>query len=141
VAVTAAVTALGAGTAGATVVDKGHYTSEPYSFSPDDCGFDVDVEGTSSGHFRLRAGKGKTDTAFFKLDNYSFTETQTNPDTGEFVTITANAIFNEIKAKRVEGSIFRALGNRGRSVPVVRLGRSARGARSRVRALPHPVRH
>ena len=106
VAVTAAVTAMGAGTAGATVVDRGHYTSEPYSFSYDDCGFDVDVEGTSSGHFRIRAGKGKTDTAFFALDNYSFTETQTNPETGEFVTITANAVFNEIRAKRVEGSIF-----------------------------------
>src|SRR5215208_4627187 len=106
VAVTAAVTAIGAGTAGATVVDRGHYTSEPYSFSHDDCGFDVDVEGTSSGHFRLRAGKGKTDTAFFALDNYSFVETQTNPETGAFVTITANAVFNEIRARRVEGNIF-----------------------------------
>ena len=106
VAVTAAVTAIGAGTAWATVVDRGHYTSEPYSFSHDDCGFDVDVEGTSSGHFRVRAGKGKTDTAFFALDNYSFTETQTNPETGEFVTITANAVFNEIKATRVAGNSF-----------------------------------
>ena len=106
VTVTAAVTALGAGPAGATVVERGHYTSEPYSFSHDDCGFDVDVEGTSSGHFRVRAGKGKTDTAFFQLDNYSFTETQTNPANGKFVTITANASFNEVKAKRVEGTVF-----------------------------------
>ena len=60
----------------------------------------------SSGHYRFRAGKGKTDTAFFNLDNYSFTETQTNPETGEFLTITANVVFNEIKATRVEGSIF-----------------------------------
>ena len=44
----------------ATVVEKGFYSDEPYSFSYDDCGFDVDVEGTSSGHFRIRAGKGKT---------------------------------------------------------------------------------
>jgi hypothetical protein len=102
----AAVTALVAATAGATVVERGHYSSQPYSFSHDDCGFQVDVEGTSSGHFRLRAGKGKTDTAFFALDNYSFTETQTNPATGEFVTIEANAVFNEIRAKRVEGTIF-----------------------------------
>lgn len=102
----AAVTVLGGAPSNAAVVDKGRYFSEPYSFSHDDCGFDVDVEGTASGHFRIRAGKGKTDTAFFALDNYSFTETQTNPETGEFVTITANAVFNEIKAKRVEGSIF-----------------------------------
>lgn len=105
VAVTVAVAALGTGTAGATVVERGKY-SEPYSFTHDDCGFDVDVEGTVSGNFRLRAGKGKTDTAFFNLDNYSFTETQTNPVTGEFLTITGNAIFNEIKATRVEGSVF-----------------------------------
>jgi hypothetical protein len=102
----AAATALVAATAGATVVDRGHYSSEPYSFSYDDCGFVVDVEGTSSGHFRFREGKGKTDSAFFTLDNYSFTETQTNPETGEFVTIEANAVFNEIRAKRVEGTIF-----------------------------------
>jgi hypothetical protein len=104
-AATAAAT-FGAAASNATVVDSGHYSSEPYSFSHDDCGFPVDVEGTSSGHFRVRAGKGKTDTAFFQLDNYSFTETQTNPETGEFVTIEANAVFNEIRAKRVEGTIF-----------------------------------
>jgi hypothetical protein len=104
--IAAAVTVLGAGSAGATVVDSGHYTSEPYAFSHDDCGFDVDVEGASSGHFRIRAGKGKTDTAFFQLDNYSFTETQTNPANGKFVTIKANASFNEIRAKRVEGTVF-----------------------------------
>jgi len=105
-AAAAAVITLGAPPAGATVVESGRYTSEPYSFSHDDCGFPVDVEGTSSGHFRTRAGKGKADTAFFALDNYSFTETQTNPETGEFLTIEANAVFNEIRAKRVEGTIF-----------------------------------
>lgn len=105
-AVAVAVMILGAPPAGATVVDSGRYTSEPYSFSYDDCGFQVDVEGTSSGHFRIRAGKGKTDTAFFALDNFSYTETQTNPETGEFVTIKANAVFNEIRARHVEGTIF-----------------------------------
>ena len=105
-AAAAAVTAFGGPSANATVVDRGHYFSEPYSFSHDDCGFDVDVEGTSSGVFRVRAGKGKTATAFYGHDNYSFVETQTNPETGAFVTITANAVFNEIKARRVKGSIF-----------------------------------
>jgi hypothetical protein len=33
----------------ATVVEKGFYSDEPYSFSYDDCGFNVDVEGASSG--------------------------------------------------------------------------------------------
>jgi hypothetical protein len=106
VAVTTAVTALGAGTASATVIDRGHYSSDPYAFSHDDCGFDVDVEGTASGQFHIRAGKGKTDTAFFQFDNYSFTETQTNPANGKFLTITANASFRETRAKRVEGNVF-----------------------------------
>jgi hypothetical protein len=102
----AAVAVLGGASAGATVIDKGHYFDEPYSFSHNDCGFEVDVEGTASGSFRIRAGKGKTATAFFGHDNFSFVETQTNPETGAFVTITANAVFNETTARRVEGNVF-----------------------------------
>ena len=106
VATAVAVTALGAGTAGAAVLERGTYTDEPYSFSHTDCGFDVDVAGTNSGHYRIRTGKGKTDTAFFQMDNWSFTETQTNPANGKYVTITANGVFNETKATRVEGTVF-----------------------------------
>jgi hypothetical protein len=105
-AVVAIAMAFAAAQAMATVVEKGFYSDEPYSFSYDDCGFAVDVEGTQSGHFRIRAGKGETETAFFVSDNYSYTETHTNVDTGEFVTIKGNAIFNEIKATHVTGSIF-----------------------------------
>ena len=105
VGVAAAMAVLGAGTASATVFERGRI-SDPYAFSHDDCGFDVDVEGTSSGHFRVREGKGKTATAFFELVNFAFTETQTNPENGKFVTITANASFREIKARRVEGNVF-----------------------------------
>jgi len=64
------------------------------------------VPSASSGTFHTRIGKGKTDTAFFAFDNYSFSETQTNPANGKFVTITANASFREIRAKRVEGTVF-----------------------------------
>jgi hypothetical protein len=90
----------------ATVVDRGFYSDEPYAFGYDDCGFDVSVEGASSGHFRIREGKGETETAFFVSDNYSYTETHTNVDTGAFLTIKGNAVFNEIKATHVEGNIF-----------------------------------
>ena len=103
--IAAAVTVLGAGTASATVFERGTFTNQ-YAFSHDDCGFDVDVEGTSSGHFRVREGKGKTTTAFFELVNFAFTETQTNPANGKFVTVVANASFREIRAKRVEGTVF-----------------------------------
>ena len=105
-AVTAAVMMLGAGTAGATLFEQGRYEDEPFSFSYDDCGFDVDVEGISSGHYRIRQGKGKTATAFFAHDNYEFRETHTNPDTGAFFTLTGNVNFTETKATRVEGTIF-----------------------------------
>jgi hypothetical protein len=104
-AAAAAVLVVGATPAGATVVDRGDY-SNPYSFEYDDCGFPVAVEGTASGHFRIRAGKGDLDTAFFLNDNFSYTETQTNVETGAFLTITGNAVFNEIRATRVEGTIF-----------------------------------
>lgn len=91
--------------AGATVVEKGTY-SNPYSFTFDDCGFDVLVEGVDSGHYSIRAGKGKTDTAFFLHDNYSYSNTQTNVETGAFFTVRGHAVFNEIKATPVGGNIF-----------------------------------
>jgi hypothetical protein len=90
---------------GATVVDRGTYTDE-YAFSYDDCGFPVDVEGTASGHYRIRSGKGKKATAFFVNDNYSYAETHTNADTGAYVTITGNGVFNEIRATRIDTNIF-----------------------------------
>jgi hypothetical protein len=104
-AATATVAMLGGPTASGTVVDRGTYSDE-YAFSYDDCGFPVDVEGTDSGHFRIRAGKGKTATAFFVNDNYSYRETHTNADTGEFVTIVGNAVFNEVKATPLGGNLF-----------------------------------
>lgn len=89
----------------ATVVERGFYSFD-YAFGYDDCGFAVSGEGAASGHFRIRQGKGKTDQAFFASDNYSYEETHTNVDTGAFLTIKGNAVFNEIKATRVEGNIF-----------------------------------
>jgi hypothetical protein len=104
-AVVASVMLTGATQAAATIVVRDQY-SFPYSFDYSDCGFPVVVEGTASGHFSIRAGKGDRDTAFFLTDNYSFTETHTNTDTGAFLTIKGNAVFNEIKATHVEGNIF-----------------------------------
>ena len=104
-AAAAVVAILAATPAGATVVERGTYT-DTYSREYDDCGFRVLRDGTASGHFTVRAGKGKTDTAFFLNDNFSYSETHTNADTGASITVTGNAIWNEIKATRVEGNIF-----------------------------------
>jgi hypothetical protein len=105
IGVVAIATAMGASQAWATVVEKGFYT-QPYDASYDDCGFDVAVEGVANGHFRIRAGKGKDATAFFVSDNYEYTETHTNVDTGAFLTIKGNAVFNEVNATRVSGNVF-----------------------------------
>jgi hypothetical protein len=43
VGIAAAVTLLGGAPAMATIIERGTYTSEPYAFSHDDCGYDVDV--------------------------------------------------------------------------------------------------
>jgi hypothetical protein len=101
----AALAMLGGSGASATVVDRGHYTDE-YAFSYDDCGYPVDVAGTSQGHFRVRAGKGKLATAFFVNDNFAYRETHTNAVTGESVTIVGNVLFNEVKAKPLGGNLF-----------------------------------
>ena len=93
--------------AGATVVERGSYTSEPYSFTHDDCGYDVDVEGTVQRHVPHPGGQGQDGHGLLRSSTTTaFTETQTNPANGKFVTITANASFHEIRAKRVEGTVF-----------------------------------
>jgi hypothetical protein len=104
-AVVAAAVLAGGQSAGAAVIEKGAYTDN-YSFEYNDCGFDVVGEGTVSGHFRIRTGKGKLATAFFLLDNYVYTETHTNPETGDFLTIKGNTLFNEVRAKPLGGNIF-----------------------------------
>ena len=97
--------AVGAPPAGATVVERVAYSDE-YSFSYDDCGFDVNVEGTATGRFHARVGKGALDRAFFGHDNYSYTETHTNAETGASITMTGNAVFNEIRAIPLGGTLF-----------------------------------
>jgi hypothetical protein len=98
-------TSLAAGPVGATVILRDHY-SDDYGDSFDDCGFWIDVTGHDSGIAQLRVGKGDLATAFFLLDNYSFQETWTRRDTGDFVTVSGNGLFHETKATPVEGTIF-----------------------------------
>lgn len=91
--------------ASATVVERGHYSGTD-SFSYDDCGFPVDVEVEFSGVFRIREGKHQNETAFFLQDNFSYREVHTNVDTGEWLVIRGDGVFNETKATRVEGNVF-----------------------------------
>jgi hypothetical protein len=100
--------AFGATPAGAQIFEKGRF-SEPYSFTYDDCGFEVEVEGLEQGRYRIRQGTGKTASFFFVQATSSFREVHTNTDTGEWFVVRGRAVFNEVKARRVEGSIFKAV--------------------------------
>jgi hypothetical protein len=91
--------------AGATVADRGSYADE-YSVVNDECGYDIGMTGADEGRIQWRAGKRANATAFFVNDNFSFTDTWTNPQTGEFITVSGHAIFHDIKASRVEGDVF-----------------------------------
>lgn len=103
--VTTSVLVFSSAPAGATVVERGHYSGTD-SFFYDDCGFPVQGQVEFSGVFRIREGKHRNETAFFVQDNFSFSEVHTNVDTGEFFVVRGDGIFNETKATRIEGSVF-----------------------------------
>ena len=90
--------------ASATVGFKEHYSND-YAFSYDCGATTIEVTGHAEGVAHIRVGKGDFETAFFAHDNYSFTETHTNPD-GDFLVITGNALFQETRATHVAGTIF-----------------------------------
>jgi len=88
----------------ATIAYRDHYSFD-YESSYDCDGRTIDVTGHAEGVSHIRVGKGDLTSAFFAHDNYSFTETHANPD-GDFLVITANALFQETRATHVEGTIF-----------------------------------
>jgi hypothetical protein len=98
-----ALLALLAGPAAGTVVDRGHY-SGTYSDSFDDCGFTLEVEGTFSGQFTVRADRDGE--AFYARDTGSFREVLTNAETREWFVVRGHRVFNEIKATLVSGTVY-----------------------------------
>ena len=99
------VLALCAVPAGATIYERGTY-SEDFEETFVDCGITIHEVGHVDGRYRLREGKGKTAGAFFGHDRFTLETTLTNTANDEFVTLRAHAIFNEIKATRISGTIF-----------------------------------
>jgi len=104
-AVAAAAALVTGAPAGATIFERDIYTND-YAFSYDECGFPVDVAGSVELRFRVRTGTGPDAGAFFLHNRYSFTETHTNPETGEFLTVEMQGLYNEVKATRISGSVF-----------------------------------
>jgi hypothetical protein len=87
----------------ATIVERGQF-ADTFSDSYDDCGFTVDVEGSFSGQYRIREGKGNVETAFFFQQLLSWEETHSA--NGRSITLRGHTVTNEVRARHVEGSIF-----------------------------------
>ena len=101
-----ATTLVGLSPANATMYEEFRYDeADEDVFS--DCGIDeILVEFEYSGRGHIRTGKGKDAGAFFLRENYSSFETWTNPENDKFFTISSHGVYQDIKATRVEGSIF-----------------------------------
>ena len=90
----------------ATVVDHGSFSGSETAVPDDLCGVDVVRDSTFSGAFRIRAGTGDADQAFFQRLNFRSTDVFTNPDNGRTLTFETQELSNELTARRVSGTIF-----------------------------------
>jgi hypothetical protein len=124
----------------ATVRERLAYHDE-WSFV-EDCGFPVQVTGSGDGRATIREGQNADDGAFPVLDRFSFSETWTNIESGEWFVIRGQSIFNEVEATRIEGSIFEfRVVQAGRPFIVEDADGNVVAAQSRVRPHQIPVRH
>ena len=71
-----------------------------------DCGYPIHVEAEFEGTARIRVGKQQDASAFFLLERLSYREVHTNVLTGEWFVLRGDRTFNEVKATRVEGTVF-----------------------------------
>ena len=101
---TVALAAIAVAPAQATVRERIHAV-EHYADAYD-CGFPVAVAGTWSDHVIVREGKNKDAQAFPVLNRFAYRETHTNTETGEWFVREGHALFNEVEATHVEGTVF-----------------------------------
>ena len=92
--------------AGATVIEHSKYSFTESTEHVDVCGVDVRHDDVFTGIAHFRVGTGKTDSAFFSIDNYKQVTTLTNYANGHFVWIEHDAIWVDTKATRISGSVF-----------------------------------
>jgi hypothetical protein len=90
--------------ASAAPLEREHYSFTD-SFSFEDCGFRVDEDVAGEGLFILKAGHAGDPTPYF-FDNYNVVETLTNPATGEWFTISHNALSKDLRITNVEGTVY-----------------------------------
>ena len=82
-----------------------------YSNDFEICGIPVRVDGEDRGMFNIRVGKGQLDTFFFEHTVERYAETITNPANGKYFTTSGQHVIQEMRARRVEGSIFQVTSN------------------------------
>ena len=102
----AAAALLAAAVAPAQATVRERFSSHEEFSYVEDCGFPVQVAVTRDEEFTIREGKNDDAGAFPVLHRFSYRESWTNLDTGEWFLIRGKGIFNEVKATRAEGSIF-----------------------------------
>jgi predicted esterase len=95
---------LAVGSASATVDRDPPVVDEPYAFDAWDCGYLMRVEGVQSHRVHVRTDQ-RVDDNFFFTDNYAWRETWTAED-GRSFTLSANGIFKDVQAHKIEGSLY-----------------------------------
>jgi hypothetical protein len=88
----------------AAPLEREHYSFTD-SFTFDDCGCVVQDEVTGQGLFMLKQGHAGDPTPYL-FDNYDVTETITNPANGEWITITHNGLYKDLRITNVEGTVY-----------------------------------
>jgi len=89
--------------AAATVTDRDRFTNS-FTFESWDCGYQMDVVGTSTDlvHTRVDAKTGNT----FFSDVSSGQQTWTRSSDGRFFTVTWNQVFKDVQAKPLGGNLW-----------------------------------
>lgn len=101
------VVALAVPSASATVIDRDRFADAFSEDVVDDCGRALHEDFSGAGRTHARVGKGDLRSAFLVHSTVAFTDTFTNPANGRSFTVSGRLTFQETKAVRVSGTVFR----------------------------------
>ena len=86
-------------------LENEHY-EDAFAGSFDDCGFTINFDVTTSGHFMVREVEGSGGQAFLAHDNFEVRNVLTNPETGAFMVIRSHGLFKELSGRQIGGNIW-----------------------------------
>lgn len=90
--------------------DAAGVDGQPYSgtsqWMDDSCGYRTDVVSTFSGRMSVRQGTGPADPYPYVTDNFTYREVHTDPATGRWFVHRGDALLKDVRATRVNGSVF-----------------------------------